>query len=354
MFNFLKNIFNKNNADAMRTQETPKSYLSCRYLHGGVTFMHQAVRTCCSHKLGVTFVDNYKGEEIDWQAVAKQRKAVIEDCKRGILPDNCKGCVDLETKVWEENKLIDDIYINHWDHCNCGCVYCVAGQSLFLQTEMQPGRYYNVYNHLEYLYKHGMVSKNAHIELVGGDLTILDEADKIINLCLDNGVGRMSFHSSCIYYSQGIERALKEAPSVDFDFSIDCGDRELYKKIKRIDALDSVVENVKRYLACSERAKDALIAKYIIVDGLNDSVEEVDKWLRLIHCLGITHTKIDINFKRFFPEFHHSDPTVPAHYYEIYKHYKKRVEEWGLIDCCWEFSRRVMEEGGIPKGYVQS
>lgn len=350
MLGFLKKFFTKK--DVNKKAES-KEYLSCRYLHGGVTFMHGAIRTCCSHKCGVTFVDNYKGEDIDWYKMAETRKTVVENCKNGIIPENCKGCIDLETKEWQNEALIDDIYINHWDHCNCGCVYCVAGaHAQFLETEKKPGRYYEVFKHLKFLYENKMVSDKAHIELVGGDLTILDEADDIINLCLDHGVGRMSFHSSCIYYSQGIERALKEAPTVDFDFSIDCGNRELYKKIKRIDAFDNVVENVKRYLACSDKSHDAIIAKYIIVDGLNDNIEALEEWLQLVHGLGIRNTKVDINFKRFFPEFHHSDPTVPKHYYDLYAHYKKRIGEWGINDCCWEFSKRVLEEGGIPKGYA--
>ena len=196
-----------------------------------------------------------------------------------------------------------------------------------------------------------MISKNVHVELVGGDLTILDEADDIINLCLDNGVGNMAFHSSCIYYSNGIGRALKEAPSASLDFSLDCSNKELYKKIKRIDAFDQVVDNVKKYLSVSDKAKDSLIAKYIIIDGLNDSVEEVENWLQLIHSIGIKKAKIDINFKRFFPEFHHSDPTVPPHYYDIYKHYNKRIQELGIQDCCWEFSKQVLENGGLPENY---
>ncbi len=346
MFSFFKKKKEeKNNETAVG------EYLSCRHLHGGITFMHRAFRTCCSHKCGVTFTEDYKGEPIDWKQISKVRKNVIDNCKKGIIPVNCKGCVDLEKKNWEEHKLIDDIYINHWDHCNCGCVYCVAGQSEFLQTVSKPSRYYNVLGHLKELYKHNMVSPNVHVELVGGDLTVLDEADDIINLCLDNKLSRMSFHSSCIYYSKGIERALKEAPMVDFDFSIDCGDRELYKKIKRIDAMDQVVENIKRYMNCSEKAQECLIAKYIIVDGLNDSVEELDKWLQLIHSLGIKRAKVDINFRRFFPEFHHPNPIVPQIYYDMYNHYKKRIEEWGITDCCWEFSNRVLESGGIPKDY---
>lgn len=330
-----------------------KVYTSCKSLQGGITFMHRAFRMCCSNKIGVVLADNYTGGVIDWQGIAQRRKQIVENCKRGILPENCRGCVDLETKEWGEHNLIDDIYINHWDHCNCGCVYCIAGShALFLETEKKPSRYYSVYPHLEELYKNNMVSKNAHIELVGGDLTVLDEAEKIINLCLDYGAGRMSFHSSCIYYSDGIERALKEAPCVDFDFSLDCGDRELYKRIKRIDAYDNVIENVKRYLSCSDRAKEFIIAKYIIIDGLNDNIEALDKWLDVIISLGITRAKIDVNFKRFFPECGHSDPSVPKHYYDLYAHFQKRIQEAGIRDCCWEFSKRVLAEGGIPKGYL--
>lgn len=343
MLNFIKNILKKEN----------KEYLSCRHLHGGITFMHGTIRTCCSHKQGVTFFDGYKGEPINWKKVADVRKKVIKNCKNGIIPENCKGCVDLQKTCWEkEDNKITELYFNYWDHCNCGCVYCVAsGHAQFLETEKKPSRYYSVLHHIKQLYKHNMISKNVHVELVGGDLTILDEADDIINLCLDNGVGRMSFHSSCIYYSNGIERALKEAPCVDFDFSLDCSNKELYKKIKRIDAFDDVVENVKKYLSVSDKAKDALIAKYIIIDGLNDNIEEVENWLQLIHSIGIKKAKIDINFKRFFPEFHHSDPTVPKHYYDIYNHYNKRIQELGIQDCCWEFSKRVLENGGIPKDY---
>ena len=342
MFDIIKNILKKDN----------KEYLSCRHLQGGITFIHSAIRTCCSHKQGVTFFEGYKGEPIDWKKVADVRKKVIKNCKNGIIPENCKGCVDLEEKIWADEQKITNLYFNYWDHCNCGCVYCVAGShAQFLETEKKPSRYYSVLNHLKELYKNKMISNKVHVELVGGDLAVLDEADDIINLCLDNGVGNMSFHSSCIGYSQGIERALKEAPAISLDFSLDCSNKELYKKIKRIDAFDCVIDNVKKYLSVSEKAKDSIYAKYIIIDGLNDSVEEVENWLKLIYSIGIRNAKIDVNFKRFFPEFHHSDPTVPKHYYDIYNHYNKRIQELGIQDHCWEFSRRVLESGGIPENY---
>ena len=362
MLNLLKKIFtpqnkSENNNEIQKPPYTDEylntgEYLSCKSLHGGIAFMHTAVRTCCSNKQGVTFFENYKGEDIDWKEVEKQRAHIIDDCKRGCLPENCKGCVDLEKKKWDEKPLIDDLFFNYWDHCNCGCVYCIqSGHGEYLVKEKHPSTFYSVLKQVKYLYDNNLVSKNAHVELVGGDLTVLDEAEDLINMVLDYGVGRMSFHSSCIFYSKGLERALKEAPDIDCDFSIDCASRELYKKIKRIDAFDQVIENIKRYLNASENAKKALIAKYIIVDGLNDNVEELDRWIELMHSIGIQNMKVDINFKKYFPEFHHENPTVPEHYYKMYEHYNKKIKEYGIRDCCWEFSKRVLAEGGIPKGY---
>ena len=345
MFEKFKNFFNRN--------ENPE-YTCCKHLQGGITFIHQAFRTCCSNKRGVTFINNYKGEDIDWKKIAKRRKEIIKNCQKGILPPNCVGCVDLEKKHWDKNNLINNIFIHHWDHCNCGCVYCVAANhAQFLQKEPKPSRYYEVYKHLVQMYKYKMISPDVHVELVGGDLTVLDESDKIINLFIDNGVKEMAFHSSCIYYSKGIERALKEVPSVNLDFSVDCGNRELYKKIKRIDAFDSVAENLRRYMAASEKSVDSMEAKYIIVDGYNDNIKAIDEWIDFINSIGIKHAKVDVNFQKFFPEFHHPNPTVPPHYYEMFDHYNKRIAELGIQDRCWEFTKRVLEEGGIPKGYLQ-
>lgn len=321
-------------------------YTCCRHLLGGITFFFNEIRACCSNNRGITFEDGYNGEKIFNVAKMKAyREKVIEDCKNGIIPERCKGCVELAEKEWSEKPLIDEIYLLHWDHCNCGCVYCLqSNHGEFLLKEPKKSRFYDVYPVLKEIYAENLVSKDVHFEIVGGDLTVLKESDDIINLVIDNGVGRMSFHSSVIGYSKGIERALKEC-NCDFDFSLDCGDRELYKKIKRIDAFDQAVGNLKKYLACSPSAPNKLVAKYILIDGLNDSVEEVDKWLSLMHDSGIKFVKIDVNFKRFFPEYHHPDPNVPKHYYDIFDLLHKRAEEYSMVVCNWEFTEQVMKNG---------
>ncbi len=323
-------------------------YLCCRHLLGGITFFFDEVRACCSNNNGITFQSNYKGGKFNVLEMDKYRKKVIENCKNGIIPLNCQNCVELCEKEWSDKPLIDEIYLLHWDHCNCGCVYCLQStHGEFLLKKPKKSRFYDAYPILKEIYDEGLVSKNAHFEIVGGDLTVLPESDDIINMIIDYGVGRMSFHSSVIGYSKGIERALKEC-NCDFDFSLDCAHKDLYKKIKRVDAFDKVIKNLKKYVKASPSAADKLVAKYILIDGLNDNVQEVDDWLHLINSLGIKRCKIDVNFKRFFPEYHHHDPIVPKHYYDIFRLLNERASEFGMIVCNWEFTEEVMKLGRSP------
>ncbi len=341
MFSKLFKFFDK------KEVKTKQKYTCCRFLHGGITFEFNSVRTCCSNNGGVTYVSDFEGEKINWKTVQKKRKKVIDDCKKGILPVNCRHCVELETKEWEEKQKISEIYFLHWDHCNCACIYCLQKEhGSFLLKEPRSSRHYDAFPLVKDLYNKKLVSKDVHVELVGGDLCMLNETEDIISLALDNGVGRISFHSSVVDYSKGLERALREAPT-DFDCSIDCGSRESYRKIKQIDAFDRVVANLKRYANCHESAPDKIISKYIIIDGVNDNIEELEQWLQITKDIGIKKCKIDVNFRRFFPEYRHNDPKVPQLYYELFDYYYKRIDELGLQDCCWLFTKQVLENGGV-------
>ncbi len=330
-----------------------EEFLSCRFIQNGITFMDKSIIMCCSNKGGVKFIPDYEGGKINWKKINKKRREIIENCRKGIIPEACRGCVNLETKEWYlSDYKLKEIYINHWNHCNCGCVYCIQGsEGKYMQAEAMPAPYYRVYKHLQDLYKHKLISPHLHLEILGGEISVLDEADDIINLCLNKGVERMSFHSSCIKYSKGIERALKEAPESDIDFSLDCASKDLYKKIKRIDAFDDVINNLSKYIKSSEKAADAFIAKYIIIDGLNDNIHELDKWLNLIHNLGIKKAKLDVNFRKYFSELNSNRPNVPPVYYEMYKLFYDRIKEYKIEDHCWEFPKRVLRSGGIPEGY---
>ena len=341
MFKIINNFFKDNN----------KEYQSCKFIQGGIMFLGDSIISCCSNKKGITFVENYCGGRINWDKIQKIRKEIIKNCKNNIIPDTCEGCVELEKKCWDKKNLIDNIYINHWIYCNCGCIYCNAISLKHLQKNSSYKGFYSVYNHMKTLYQKKMISPNLHLEFIGGEIAILDETDKIINLCIENGVGDMSFHSSCIKYSKGIEYALKNIKS-SLEFSIDSGNKELYKKIKRIDAFDDVISNIKKYMASCKNPTESIIAKYIIIDNYNDNIDALEEWITLINNLGIKRSKIEINFKKYFKKFNSGEINIPLHYYELNNYYKKRTSELSITNEYWEFSKRILNRYDCSKDFL--
>ena len=334
-----------------KPQEKQEKYLSCRFLNYGISFMHTAIKTCCHSKEGITFYKDYKGEKIDWKTLEKTRKEAIENCKKGILPQTCEGCINLAKADWQDDK-IREIVINNWDHCNCGCIYCVySSHGTYLQTEKQPSKYYNVYKHLKWLYDHKKISEKAKIVFVGGDISLLDEAEKIVELILKNKAGLIFFHTSAVYYSKAIEKALKSNTFIKMDFSMDAGTKEMYKKIKRIDAFDNVVSNIKKYIACSKQAQQAIIGKYIIINNVNDTVEDLDKWLSLMNEIGVKNTKLELDLREFDIKIQGNEEIVKPQYYQMYKHYSKKRQEYKMNDESTPYTKLILKEGRTLNGY---
>ena len=60
--------------------------------------------------------------------------------------------------------------------------------------------------------------------------------------------------------------------------SLDSGTRETYKKIKQVDCLDKVVENLKKY----PLEKANLRLKYIFLEGVNDNEEDVNGFYNIV------------------------------------------------------------------------
>ena len=75
--------------------------------------------------------------------------------------------------------------------------------------------------------------------------------------------------------------------------SIDSSSREMYKKIKQVDAFNTVTKNLIRY-AKAQRGSDNVVSKYIIIPETNDKKEEIDNWLKFNKENNIEYIVIDI------------------------------------------------------------
>ena len=131
----------------------------------------------------------------------------------------------------------------------------------------------------------GIFVPGGQIGFGGGEPTMLEEFEELINYLLDHGFDNISIPTSAIKYSPVIEKGVSMG-AVNVQNSIDSGRRETFAMIKGIDAYDTVIENMSRY--ASKKAENYnVISKYIICPGYNDMKREADLWLETCDRIGI-------------------------------------------------------------------
>ena len=113
-----------------------------------------------------------------------------------------------------------------------------------------------------------------------------------LTLFLKNGFDDMRVPSSGIKYSPVIAKGISTG-QLTVVISIDSSCKETYKKIKQIDAFDKVCANLKKYAKAQKRSFN-VISKYIIIPNVNDTIEELDNWLKFNKDNRIGIVAIDI------------------------------------------------------------
>ena len=157
--------------------------------------------------------------------------------------------------------------------------------------------YYDLYPILKDFKRKKLIEENPYVYFVGGEPSVLKEFKDIVNLFLKYSPSEMNILSSGILYDKSIANALKH-DNTNLIISMDAGTEETFKKIKRIDKLPTMIENIKKYMQASERAIDHVLIKYIIINNLNDTEEELEAFLKLAKSTGTPRIRLDIEFCR--------------------------------------------------------
>lgn len=234
---------------------------------------------------------------------AKQQKGFVEivNDEQEITYYRCLNCCHLdEVDEIPQNTRYKLIVLHHWEGCNCACIYCpykkvgVAGQPV-----------YNPYDFIERLYEEDRIDReNLVVHFQGGDIGVLKNFDVYIDLFEKYGYARIDFCTNNIIYQPKIESVLRQGKG-SLSLSLDCGTQKTYRKIKGVDKFDNYIENLKKYVACLDTPK-LLMVNYIIVNGVNDNFEEVDKFLSLMAEIGVKYVGLRLDNK-YVDEWSHSD-----------------------------------------------
>lgn len=166
---------------------------------------------------------------------------------------------------------------------------------------------------------------------------MLKEFDSLVDLLSKYTKQDFQFLSSGIEFSHIIEKILSEGKG-NICISIDSWNRELYKKIKRVDKFDQVVENCKKYYnACKSIQPKAISLKYIMIKGLNDTQKDIDEFVKLAKNIGIKKITLDLDHKnRGNKNF-----SVPEYYYNLFEYFKNIPDmEAATTSQCEEILKR--------------
>ncbi|MBE7704888.1 MAG: radical SAM protein [Cyanobacteria bacterium SIG29] len=322
----------------------------CKFLVNSLSFHQLNVRFCTTLQLGeiISTYQEKNAKELA-QKITDLRCTINENLNQGIIPEGCKNCIYKNNEEIYNDK-IQRIDLYYWYHCNCGCFYCsyrdeTKGEFSDREKEGNP----LIYNTLKELYNLNQIDKDHLIVCFGGgELGVLKEFPKLIDLFMKNNVEHVICESSGIKYSKAVEKLLKNKKGT-ITVAVCAGSRETYKKIKNRDKYNQVMKNLKNYVkAASSNKTDPynalnVVSKYIILKGFNDNIPEVENWLLESKKYGLKHVEISMEF--CWGIHTKSGQKIEDYNYEIFEYVEKRCKELQLELRKNTTSMALMEQG---------
>lgn len=302
--------------------------------------------SCCSGVIGPVYLDNYKGEKIDWEVFKKVKYNAFNLMNKEDLSNlPCEGCFFLRSRT--ENDVVYDKFtllnLSHWTQCNCGCIYCARmyDSKGEITTKKQKSKSYDMLPVLKGLYKNELLDReNLTVVFQGGDISVLKEFELLVKECLKNGVKKFEILTNNIIYQPIIKKLIDNDKTVLYT-SLDCGSRETYKKLKRVDKFEDCVKNLRKY--SKSRSNPPIVVKYILVERFNDNNEEITHFLNLMSDIGINIVEFQIDNK--YGLFTSLDKfSLPSHYGELYLFFKDECKKRNITMQVWTKTQHTIEK----------
>ncbi len=300
-------------------------YYSCPWIEHGLVFFQYKIANCCicGHLSGghTLLRNNYVGQNIDWDRIFKIKEMYRKFHKKGKIHKNCIGCPFLKEDNWNDGgRYINNLYISHWSNCNSKCIYCFSSVH---PEDFDNKKKYAALPIIKDMVEKGYLTADADISFGGGEPTLLDEFEDIMNYLLDNYYWGIRVHTSGIIYSPAIARAVNEIRGYVV-VSVDAGSKETYLKVKQVPCYDIVRENIRKYaLQTNFTGRYLVSAKFIIIPGINDTKEEIEKWILANKDAGLYTTVLDIEENWY----HEHKDNIPKHIFDLVKYAKKRSND---------------------------
>lgn len=300
-------------------------YKCCDHILGSIDLSFSGFKYCNEVWEGPEYI-SYK-EENAFDKNEQRRLKIIEEMKNGIIPERCKQCPILEEKDWKEfDGKIHKITVFNWRHCNAACFYCSVHSDF--HNGIKKSDDYDALPIIEKLIKEGRLTSDTFIAFMGGEPTMLEEFPAIVKLLLKQNC-RLEVLSNGIKYEPVISEMLKADNHNMICISLDCGFKESYKKIKRVDKFDEVTSTIKKYIEDAGDKSNRIKVKYIIFPNVNDNKKEIDAFFNFCKTAGVKTVARAVNHVESKMSTT-SNQVIEASVIKAYKYFKEQAEKAGF------------------------
>lgn len=302
----------------------------CKLLVNGLSFHQHNVRFCTTNQTG-PIVSEYG--ETPKELVKKILQIKKEAASK--IPDECTNCIykDETSIVTDKITRIDLFY---WYHCNCRCFYCTYRDETKGEYSDKV-KYGNpkIYETIKELYKANKID-NSNLEVIfgGGEIGVLKEFPKLIDLFLKHDVHNIWCETSGIKHLRALDKVLKKGKG-GLTVAVCAGSADVYKKIKQRDKYKQVMSTLKKYVKATKKHKqnpnnlERVISKFIILEGFNNNREEIDKWLNEGVKAGLKYFEISMEF--CWGTKTKAGKKVEDYNYELFDYAENKCRELGVI-----------------------
>jgi len=253
----------------------------CRYMDNFMAYREKSFSPCCVFsKMPMVATSGTIPQRIkQWQTFSTK---LIEAIQLG-SPNKCQSCHMLKEGFWRKSVKLNKLSFtsdNRGDVCNFRCVYCFAESSLKRTKNAAKG--FTVYEVLQQLATiPELDTSELTIQLSNGELTVNKHCDDILDIFLKTK-WKLDLTSNLSVYREKLAHLMDSGRITTITTSLDAGTRETFKKIKKNDRFDIVVDNLRRY----PTDKTNLYVKYISLDGINDNETDVDGFYDIVKEIG--------------------------------------------------------------------
>ncbi len=300
-------------------------YKCCDHILGSIDLSFSGFKYCNEVWEGPEYI-SYK-EENAFEKNEIRRLKIIKDMQEGIIPERCKLCPILEEKDWKEfDGKIHKITIFNWKHCNAACFYCSVHSDFFEGIKKSDD--YDALPIIEKLIKEDRLTSDTFVAFMGGEPTILEEFPAILKILLEKNC-RVEVLSNGIKYEPSIGKMLKAENHNTICISLDCGFRESYKRIKRVDKFNDVTSTIKKYIKDAGEKANRVKVKYIIFPNVNDNKKEIDAFFDFCKQAGVKTVARAVNHVESKMDTT-SNQAIETSVIKAYSYFKRQAAKFGM------------------------